>query len=281
MKLFVHGGVSGLDKELPPIAHAVAAASSTSTALDAVERAVFALEDDPNVNAGFGAVLNLAGAIELDAGIADGATMRSGAVTSVKVRHPIVLARRVMETTPHVFMAGPGAMRLGLDLETMTTSSDEQGARWSQAREDGTLTPDHFGAPQHVDTVGAIALDDVGNLVAGSSTGGVFGKLPGRVGDACVFGAGFYASPAAAVMGTGVGELFIECFACARVGLAIESGIHPQRACEDVIEMMGTRQASTAGLIALNRTGQVGAAFRGGALRVEGLDGPVEPKRLA
>ncbi|MFN2594294.1 MAG: isoaspartyl peptidase/L-asparaginase, partial [Actinomycetota bacterium] len=271
---------SGLEKELPPIAHAVASAAHTANALDAVERAIYELENDPELNAGFGSVLNLNGAIELDAGIADGATQRSGAVTSVGVRHPIVLARRVMEHTPHVFMLGEGATELGSDLEVLTASTDEQVQRWKKARDDGTLSPQHFGAPQHVDTVGAIALDDAGDLVAGSSTGGVFGKLPGRVGDACIFGAGFYASPEAAVMGTGVGELFIEFIASARVGFAIESGVHPQRACEQVITLMGLRRTSTAGLIALDRDGNVGAAFRGGALRVESTDGAIEPRRL-
>lgn len=281
MKLLVHGGVSGLEKELPPIAHALESAAGAPTALEAVERAICALEDDPELNAGFGSVLNLDGNVELDAGIADGARQRSGAVTSVGVRHPILLARRVMEDTPHVFMSGSGAMELGSDLEVLASTTDDQIRRWEKARDAGTLSPKHFGAPQHVDTVGAIALDDAGDLVAGSSTGGVFGKLPGRVGDACIFGAGFYASPQAAVMGTGVGELFIECLAAARVGFAIESGEHPQGACEEVISFMGRRRESTAGLIALDRHGQVGAAFRGGALRVESTDGAIEPRRLA
>lgn len=280
MNLLVHGGVSGIQKPLPPIDHAIAAAAAETSAMDAVVRAICALEDDPEVNAGFGSVLNLDGRIELDAGIADGARLRSGAVAGVTVAHPIVLARRVMELTPHVLMAGQGAMRLAQDLDPLLETSDEQRERWRRAADAGTLAPEYFGAPQHVDTVGAIALDDAGNLVAGSSTGGVFGKLPGRVGDACVFGAGFYASRSAAVMGTGVGELFIEFSAAARTGFAIESGTDPQRACEETIEVMGARAPSTAGLIALDRDGRVGAAFRGGALRVESNDGPVEPVRL-
>ncbi|MDQ3877508.1 MAG: isoaspartyl peptidase/L-asparaginase [Actinomycetota bacterium] len=238
MKLLVHGGVSGIEKALPPIAHAIEAAKGATTALDAV-------------------------------------------VTSVTTRNPIQLARRVMEQTPHVLMSATGAMRLAADLPELTSTSDEQEQRWVTARDAGTLSPEYFGAPQHVDTVGAIALDDDGRLAVGSSTGGVFGKLPGRAGDACVFGAGFYASRSSAAMGTGVGELFIESFACARVGLAIEEGAHPQEACERVIELIGERATSTAGLVALDRDGRVGAAFRGGALRVESTDGPIEARRLS
>ena len=279
--VYVHGGVSGLEKPtMPSLAFALEHSVRAGSALDAVEMAVMALEDDPRLNAGFGAVLTIEGAIELDAGIADGSTGDCGAVANVTVANPVRLARRVMEETPHLLVAGRGAMALADGLPLLEDTTTAQRERWERAREAGTLEPSRFGAPEHVDTVGAVALDEVGRLAAASSTGGVFGKLPGRVGDAPVFGAGLYASRNVAVVGTGVGELFLETLASLRVGMLVEEGVHPQEACERVIEWVGLRRPVSAGLLALDAAGRVGAAFRGGSLAVEGADGPVEAPRL-
>lgn len=271
--IVIHGGVSGVAKEITPLGYAVLAGRSQPTALDAIEAAVRAMEDDPALQAGYGSTLDRDGALELDAGIADGNTGRSGAVAGVTVRHPVTLARRVMSDTPHVLMSGAGAEALGADMERLEDTSPEQRRRWEQARAAGTLGPGHYGTPEQVETVGAIALDDDGHLAAASSTGGVFGKLPGRVGDAPVFGAGFYASTSAAAVGTGVGELFLETLACFRAGLLIEGGTAPQLACEEVIETLGRRGPYSAGLLALDADGRVGAAYRGGSWAVEGMDG--------
>lgn len=278
--LYVHGGVSGLAKEeLPSLAEAVS--RRDGTALDLVESAVVALEDHPALNAGYGAVLDRTGRVSLDAGIADGTTGFVGAVASVQVRHPISLARRVMRETPHVLLCGEGAASFGGDMELLEATTPERVEQYRRALEEGTLGLDRFGHPDHVDTVGAVALDDGGNLAAGSSTGGVFGKMPGRVGDAPIFGAGFYASTGAAVVGTGVGEVFIRTSACLRAGLLIEDGTDPQDACELVIRYIAKRDPdASAGLLALDAEGHVGAAFRGGSLAVEGYDGPVQPARL-
>jgi beta-aspartyl-peptidase (threonine type) len=281
MEVYVHGGVSGLEKPvLPSLAHALERSVEAVTAVDAVERAVIALEDDPSLNAGFGSVLTVDGTVEMDAGIADGATGASGAVANVSVANPIRLARRVMEKTPHLLIAGAGAMALASGLPLLEDTTPAQRARWQAAREQGTLGPTRFGAPEHVDTVGAVALDDDGRLAAASSTGGVLGKLPGRVGDAPVFGAGLYASPQVAVVGTGVGELFLETLAALRVALLIEDGAHPQEACERVVQWTGTRRKVSAGLLALDAHARVGAAFRGGSLAVEGRTGVLEAVRL-
>ena len=211
-------------------------------------------------------------------GIADG-TGRTAGVANVYVRHPISLARRVLEETPHVLVTGEGATAFGADMET-SDPTPEQLERWEKASEAGELSPENYGAPEHVDTVGAVVLDDAGHLAAGSSTGGVFGKLPGRVGDAPIFGAGIYASSDAAVIGTGVGELFLQTLACARVGLLIESGTDPQAACEEIVRFLGTKEDTAAGLLALDAKGRVGAAFRGGSWAVEGVDGPIQPVQL-
>ncbi|MGH2752064.1 MAG: isoaspartyl peptidase/L-asparaginase [Actinomycetota bacterium] len=278
--VYVHGGVSGKEKPQPSLAHALVDALTAASALDGVEDAVRRLEDDEALNAGWGSVLNRNGTIELDAGIADGTTGRTAGVIGVTVRYPVSLARRVMSSTPHVLMAGEGAMALGRDMETLDGSTTRQQDRYKHALDHGLLEQEHYGAGDHVDTVGAVALDSGGRLAAASSTGGVFGKMPGRVGDSSIFGAGTYASRDAAVVGTGVGELFLETLACARTARLIEEGAHPQLACERIIAFLGTRSKVPAGLLALAANGKVGAAFRGGSWAAEGPNGPLSPVRL-
>jgi beta-aspartyl-peptidase (threonine type) len=273
----VHGGVADVAREQTlALGHAIPRALEAAHALDAVEAAVRALEDDPALNAGFGAVLTRTGTLELDAGIADGASGGWGGVANVTVRHPITLARRVLERTPHVLVAGRGAHELAEDMEMLEDTTESQRRRWLRAREHGSLGPESYAAMGHVDTVGAVALDTDGGLAAGSSTGGVFGKMPGRIGDAPVFGAGIYASRAAAAVGTGVGERFLESLACLEVGRLVEAGEDPQHACERVIDELGTRSDAAAGLLAVDAHGRVGAAYRGGSWAVEGPAGPVE-----
>jgi beta-aspartyl-peptidase (threonine type) len=279
--VFVHGGVSGRPKPTSlSLAHSPAGSANGDGALDTVERSVRRMEDDPALNAGWGSVLNRDGALELDAGIADGATGRFGGVLGVSGRYPITLARRVLEDTPHVLLTGAGAMALAGDMETLQSTTEEQLERFRRARSNEAIVDHRYGEPEHVDTVGAVACDDWDRLAAGSSTGGVFGKMPGRVGDSCVFGAGTYASPSAAVVGTGVGEVFLETLAARRVGELIESGDHPQEACERVVEKLGERAGTPAGLLALDNRRRMGAAYRGGSWAVAGPDGPVIAKRL-
>lgn len=277
----MHGGVSGVARSsLPSLSHSLADAVGAATALDAVERAVMALEDDPQLNAGYGSVLDRAGGLDLDAGIADGSTGRAAGVAYVTVRHPISLARRVLQETPHVLLTGAGAMEFAAGMELLDGTTPEQRARWEKARASGKLALDRYGRPEHVDTVGAVALDADGRLAAGSSTGGVFGMMPGRVGDSPIFGAGTYASVVVAVVGTGVGEVFLESLACFRVAARVLDGLNPQSACEAVIEDLGKRSPLSAGLLALGRDGALGAAFRGGSWTVEGPDGPVDPVKI-
>lgn len=280
-QVFVHGGVSGTPRDLPDLTDCARARSGGRDALDLVEAAVIALEDHPALNAGYGATLNRAGRLELDAAIADGRTSRHGGVVTVQVRHPISLARRVLSDTPHVLMAGAGAMELGADMEILEQTSPDQIERYRVAAEEGRLGLQNYADPSFVDTVGAVALDGSGALAAGSSTGGVFGKLPGRVGDSAVAGAGTYACEAAAVVGTGVGEAFLETLACFRVATLIEGGTPAQEACERVIRLIEREREVTAGLLALTAAGELGAAYRGGAWSVAGIEGPVEAVRIA
>jgi L-asparaginase / beta-aspartyl-peptidase len=284
VRVYVHGGVSGKARTARDLTYAVVAARASSSALGAVEAAICQLEDDPELNAGYGAVLNGAGELELDAGIADGSTGAVGAVAAVAVRNPIRLARAVLERTPHVLVAGPGAARLAaaMGLEPLGDTTPEQRSLWRIVSSGGGHDRESSSAHDHMDTVGAVALDDSGHLCAGSSTGGVTGQMPGRVGDSPLFGAGFYASQRAAVTGTGIGELFVEGLASVRVGLLIENGVTPQQACESVIAMLGERRGdATAGLLALDDGGRVGAAYRGGSWFVAGPEGMVDALEVA
>lgn len=280
--VYVHSGVSGVDKGDPSDLRAFARAGAAGpTALDAVEASARELEDAPEFNAGYGSVLNIDGALEMDAGIANGVDGKCAGVANVRVRHPITLARRVLEETPHVLVTGAGAVALGADMDQLSDTSPEQRERWENARAEGLLGSVAYGSPEFVDTIGAVALDGQGNLAAASSTGGVFAKLAGRVGDAPIFGAGVYASAAAAVVGTGVGEIFLETLAALRTAVLIENGKHPQEASEEVIAFLGTRSDASAGLLALDQAGRVGAAYRGGSWGVGGVDGNIDAIKLS
>ena len=229
--LVIHGGAGTIEREnlsaereaeiRAVLQQALDAGSAVlsggGSALDAVEAAIRLLEDDPNFNAGRGAVFTAAGRNELDASIMDGATRQAGAVAGVTAtRHPIALARAVMERSPHVMMAGEGA-----DAFSQEQGLEQAPSEWfyTQERYDALqrfLSRDQAarGDAVHPDykfgTVGAVALDMDGNLAAGTSTGGMTGKLYGRVGDSPIIGAGTYAdNRACAVSATGAGEYYI------------------------------------------------------------------------
>jgi L-asparaginase / beta-aspartyl-peptidase len=188
------------------------------TSLDAVEQVIRFLEDDPLFNAGKGAVFNSAGTHELDASIMDGRTLGGGGVAAVRtVRHPISLARLVMEKTKHVLLTSDGAEKFADEMnvervENRWFSTEkrrqelEKARRAEAAGKQSRLQADD----KHYGTVGCVALDSQGNLAAGTSTGGRTNKKYGRVGDSPILGAGTYANNAScAVSGTGLGEQFI------------------------------------------------------------------------
>ena len=190
---------------------------SGGTSLDAIEAAIVILEDSPQFNAGRGAVFTNAETNELDASVMDGRDRNAGAVAGVtKTKNPILLARRVMEQSPHVMMAGNGAdtysREQGLEQVDPDYFRTERRLQSLRRAQDRAALPDYnwkFG------TVGAVALDSAGNLAAGTSTGGMTNKRWGRVGDVPVIGAGTYAdNRSCAVSATGHGEYFI------RVGVA-------------------------------------------------------------
>ncbi|QYJ07670.1 isoaspartyl peptidase/L-asparaginase family protein [Qipengyuania flava] len=190
------------------------------TAMDAIQAAIEPMEDDPLFNAGRGAVLTWDGAIELDASIMDGRTRDAGAVAGVTgVRHPIDLARKVMTDSPHVMLSGKGAETFAEEqgLETMPLDWFETERRRESLERMKAQSLSAIDVDVKFGTVGAVAIDQDGNMAAGTSTGGMTGKRWGRIGDAPIIGAGTYAdNRSCAVSATGWGEFFI------RVGVAQE-----------------------------------------------------------
>jgi beta-aspartyl-peptidase (threonine type) len=180
-------------------------------ALDAVEAAVRVLEDDPLFNAGRGAVFTAAGTHELDAAIMDGATRKAGAVAGVtRTRNSVSLARAVMDRSQHVMLVGAGADAFSLQqgLEQVDPRYFRTQERWDQLQrlKAGGQGAAHFNDEVKFGTVGAVARDVRGHLAAATSTGGLTGKAPGRVGDSPIIGAGTYADDrACAVSATGAG----------------------------------------------------------------------------
>ena len=257
------------------------------SSLDAVEAAIRVLEDNPLFNAARGAVFTAAGKTELDAAIMDGATLRAGAVADVThTRYPITLARAVMEKTPYVFLVGPGADAFSIQagMEQADPSYFFTESRWQslvkQLQEEGKpIPPRPAGAPpgqalpvaqwqesagtRRYGTVGVVALDRNGNIAAGTSTGGLQGKMPGRVGDSPIIGAGTYASnQSCAVSSTGIGEYFIR-FTVAReiCALVQYKGLKLQQAADQVIHNQLAPIHGDGGVIALTPDGQLAWSF--------------------
>ncbi len=227
------------------------------SALDAVTAAVVALEDDPEFNAGRGSVFTAAGTQEMDAAIMDGRDRRAGAVAGIcGPKHPVLAARRVMEASPHVFLAGPGAIAFcraqGLDFA-------EPGYFATASRRPQLAATDTAG--RH-GTVGAVARDGDGNLAAATSTGGTAGKAPGRIGDTPIIGAGTYAdNGTCAVSATGEGEFFI------RFAVAHEISARIAHGGQGLAEAAGAALAAVAtaggsgGLVAVDRSGTIALPF--------------------
>ena len=244
------------------------------SALDAVTAAIRPLEDSPLFNAGKGAVLNADGICELDASIMDGRTLAAGAIAGVhRVKNPITLARAVMEKSPHVMFSGDGAERFaeqigGIELvpnEYFQTERRREDLKRAQEKEkapskkSAALSPE----PEHKwGTVGCVALDQQGNLAAGTSTGGMTNKKFGRVGDSPIIGAGTYASNATCgVSATGHGEFFI------RIGVARDIAAQMEYKGATVAQAADATLAKVAklggdgGVICLDKDGNVAMPF--------------------
>ncbi|HCB2600186.1 TPA: beta-aspartyl-peptidase [Citrobacter koseri] len=243
------------------------------SALDVVTEAVRLLEECPLFNAGIGAVYTRDATHELDACVMDGNTLNAGAVAGVRhLRNPVLAARLVMEQSPHVLMVGDGAEAFAASRGMERVSADlfstpERYAQLLAARDVGETVLDHSGAPldetTKMGTVGAVARDRFGNLAAATSTGGMTNKLPGRVGDSPLVGAGCYANNAsAAVSCTGTGEVFIRALAAYDIAALMDyGGLSLAEACERVVMEKLPALGGSGGLIAVDHEGNVALPF--------------------
>jgi len=229
---------------------------SGGTSLDAVEQVIRFLEDDSLFNAGRGAVFTTAGVNEMDASIMNGKDLSSGAVTGVTIiKNPISLARLVMENTNHVLLSGKGANDFGKQMNVDIVDSnyfrvEKRYRSWKKKMEN-----------EIKGTVGCVALDNFGNIATATSTGGLTGKMPGRVGDSPLISAGTYAdNNTCGVSGTGTGELFIKYTIAYRVSALMEfKGYTLQHAAEEVV--FNILPERSGGIIAVDKDGNYALVF--------------------
>ena len=257
--IIVHGGAGPIkDDSLPARLDGCRAAAlagwemlrAGGNALDAAEAAVIVLEDNPLFNAGTGSTLNSLGQVETDAAIMEGAAVRAGAVAAVTgIKNPIALARRVLEDGRHVMIAGAGALLFARAIgfpecapASLIVESEKQ--RWDSKH----------------GTVGCVAFDQNGNLATATSTGGVFNKLPGRVGDSPLIGCGTYANKFGAVSCTGYGEAIIRVTMARAAVQLLQDGSEPSAAAGLALANLAALTGSSAGLILIDSQGRVGYA---------------------
>ncbi|GAB3324507.1 isoaspartyl peptidase/L-asparaginase [Hymenobacter humi] len=228
------------------------------TALDAVEASVMSMEDNPLFNAGRGGMFNINGDVETESSIMDGLTLRGGAVSGLKlVKNPVALARLVMQKCKHTFLTADGAhefaLSQGLTLQDPSYfKTDEQREEWLEILQEARQPAGH-------DTVGAVALDQHGNLAVATSTGGIEGKLRGRVGDSCIYGGGSYANnDVCAASCTGDGEI-IMLAACAHEVYALRKykKLSISKAAREAVEMYADKLQGDRGIIALDPEGHI------------------------
>jgi beta-aspartyl-peptidase (threonine type) len=298
--IVVHGGAGVIERKsmLPETEAEYRAAMKTAietgaavlekggTSLDAVQATIQYLEDNPLFNAGKGAVFTADGRNELDSAIMDGATLKAGSVAQLMhTRHPIAAARAVMEQSPAVMLAGPDADKFAASkgLEQVDNSYFFTERRWQglvkQLQKEGKPIPSRpAGAPpapakpvamiepadaHKYGTVGVVALDEAGNIAAGTSTGGLQAKLPGRIGDSPIIGAGTYASNhSCAVSGTGTGEYFIRLTIAREICALVEDKhMKLQAAADEVIHKQLEGLHGDGGIIAIAPDGQQAWSF--------------------
>ncbi len=265
-----------------------------ASALDAVEWGIRAVEDDPATESvGTGGVPNVEGVSELDASIMVGNTLRIGAVSCLTMtKNPISVARKVMEISPHVMLCGDGARKFArsVGFPEYDPMTPEAKKKWRMLREEleSAMKDGHWedynkgigystdaaalarglrvmmesGQIKELGTVGTLALDSSGMIVAGTSTSGWAMRLPGRVSDSSVIGAGNYANEAGASSSTGLGEYAIRHNLTRKVCDRLEEGYQPTEACEDTLKEMLRREkvGFILALVALDRHGRVGGA---------------------
>jgi beta-aspartyl-peptidase (threonine type) len=244
------------------------------SSLDAVEKAIRSLEDNPLFNAGKGAVFSNAGKNEMDASIMNGEDLSAGAVAGISnIKNPITLAKGIMQKSEHVFLAGNGAIEfaklIGSEFEEDAYFFEQM--RFDQLQQakqsDGVFldhTTDKFeNGEKKFGTVGAVALDIHGNLAAGTSTGGMTNKKFGRVGDSPIIGAGTYANnETCAISCTGHGEFFIRSVVAHDISCLIEyKGLSLKEACDFVVMDKLVKIGGEGGLVSIDKNGNIEMTF--------------------
>jgi beta-aspartyl-peptidase (threonine type) len=257
--VIVHGGAGPIrDDSLPQRLEGCKAAALAAwdilaqrgSALDSAEAAVVVLEDNPLFNAGIGSTLNQNGKVEMDAAIMDGDLLRAGAVAAVeRIKNPIKLARRVMEDGRHVILAGEGALKFAREIGFPECSRESliiehERKRWAEKH----------------GTVGCVVLDASGRIAVATSTGGIFNKLPGRIGDSPLPGCGTYADDRAGVSCTGLGEAIIRVVLGKTAIDFLAEGIDPNAAARKSLELLEAKTGAQAGLIMIDCHGRIGYA---------------------
>jgi len=265
--LIVHGGAGANPAEAGDYRQGVRDAALAGwrvladggAALDALERAVRALEDDPRFNAGRGSVLNRDGAVEVDASIMEGDRLQCGAVAALsRIANPITVARRVLESRRQVLLVGEGALAFARSVgipecDPASLVTDRQRKRHAElARQPAT---------RGGGTVGAVALDRNGTIAAATSTGGTPGKLPGRVGDSALIGCGTYAdSSIGGVSCTGDGEAIMRVVLGHRALRYLKDADDPDYAAKVAVDLLVDEGGGQGGLILIDWRGRVGFA---------------------
>lgn len=276
----IHGGAGTIQREdmgaereaafLEALEQAVVAGHEQlqqgESSLAAVRTAIRLLEDNPLFNAGRGAVFNSQGVNELDASVMTGRDRNAGAVSSVRrVQHPIDLAIAVMENSPHVMLSGEGAEQFAAEQGFAFVEPDwfYTDFRWQQLEEaQARETAGVVQAQDFFSTVGAVALDQDGNLAAGTSTGGMTNKRFGRVGDSPIIGAGTFAdNSSCAVSATGHGEYFIRWVVAYDICQRVAQGIPLEQAADTVVNDVLVEAGGTGGVISLDRQGNIAMPF--------------------
>lgn len=273
--IIVHGGAGPIrDDSLPARLEGCRAAAVAGwkileqggSALNAVEASVAALEDNPLFNAGTGSTLNRLGKVEMDAAIMDGSTLRAGAVAAVSgIKNPIRLARRILEDGRHVMLAGEGAVGFAREIgfpacapESLVVQRER--TRWEEKH----------------GTVGCVAFDAGGALAVATSTGGIFNKLPGRVGDSPLIGCGTYANDRGGVSCTGHGEAIIRVVLAKTATEFLKDGADAAAAAKRAVDWLAAKTGSIGGLILIDRQGGVGYARNTEHMPVCAITGPAQ-----
>ncbi|MBD1922252.1 isoaspartyl peptidase/L-asparaginase [Microcoleus sp. FACHB-831] len=263
--IIVHGGAKTITEEKVEANNKGCTAAAEAgwavlekggSAKDAVEAAIRVLESDPTFNAGLGATLNKQGEVEVDAAIMDGSKLGWGAVAAVQgVRHPISVARKIMDEKPRLLVAESAerfAAKHGIEMcPKEDLVADEQEKQWEEQEK----------VIDRPNTVGCVALDADGNLVAGTSTGGTANQDAGRVGDTALVGCGLYADiEKGGCSTTGDGESIIPVVLAKTAIDFLAQGKHPEQAAQMAIQSLTERVVGEAGCILINPKGEIGWA---------------------